>query len=524
MLIGTILYTLLATILELLMKACTFVANQILDESIVTFSPDTNIFERFVSLIPFADNFSLAALIKGIAIGLVVILVVIAAIKSFTAPISGEDSPNLIQVVMRAALSIILIIVIFGTNFGKTSQFNGILSLIGSWFGRILSYIEMSANTIDVEFVFDRNPSYYVGYLLLLAALVTQVVSAAITILERYISLGISVICGPIMVAMYTSPETKDTTKNWALSIFTQFLAIFLSMFMWMAFIYQANKAFGSGSIFELAVAIVILTMVRNSEKILNTFGLRTLSVGDSARAITGGFALASGAFMVGSRVAGMAGRFKTAGTTAGVASAYSKEGAFGGDAARRYATQTSNVLNSARPISSTVNAVRQNSAIKQVQSAMSNHESISAKTMNQALGLSSKTDTQVIGNGPSSVLKEASATNIDGNRVQGYMGNVSTNSFGNRQVLQDAFIPTDSNPQIIQNGTSVGLGSDGKERFIDGGPIIDNNGNQIYKTTTVNPDVNYKDLGGNLDASENFDYKANEKTIVSETEYPAKN
>ena len=144
-----------------------------------------------------------------------------------------------------------------------------------------------------------------------MVTLIISVFGAALTYLERVLSLAVSVIIGPVAVAMYVNPDTADTAKQWALSILTQFLAVFISLAMWTAFLNQLSAAFAydkpllsdsGGEIFAFAVAIAILSLVKNSEKILNTFGLRTMTLGDSARMVMGGISTIAGAAMMASR------------------------------------------------------------------------------------------------------------------------------------------------------------------------------------------------------------------------------
>ena len=139
LIITTLIYTCLETILKLIENAVVWVARSILSGSITAFSDDQNIFQSFIDLIPFSASLHLGPIIKGMSYGLVVLLMIISVLRSMSSPFTGNDAENPAQSLIRAAVSMVLITAIFGTEYagGASSiRFGGLLDVIGRWFGR----------------------------------------------------------------------------------------------------------------------------------------------------------------------------------------------------------------------------------------------------------------------------------------------------------------------------------------------------------------------------------------------------
>lgn len=220
-----IIYAVLQTILEGLLWSVVAVSNAILDESITVFNSGTlgvNIFDRFVSLIPFTNTTVINSTIRAIAYSIIVLFILFAAIKSVFAPALADDkAPNPIQAIIRGIVAAFLIIIIFGTSNETLFGYN-LLTQVGRLFGAILGLLP-SAGNIDLTFSLpDLNPVYYITNIILIVTLVVSVFGAAITYVERVVSLAVTVIIGPVAVAMYASADTADTAKQWAMSVLTQ--------------------------------------------------------------------------------------------------------------------------------------------------------------------------------------------------------------------------------------------------------------------------------------------------------------
>ena len=306
------LYALLETIISLLFSGAMWIAKAIMDSSITVFSGGQNMIETFINLLPFSSGegnniLNISSIMNGVSYGILVLIIFISIIRSISAPLTGEYTDNPVQIAVRVVVSVVAKTLIFGSGL---FHFDGLLGVFGKWFGLVLSKISSSFNYSVFEGLsagLTLNAAAYIGQLVLFAALLGSVLGAAITYIERILSFAVYVIIGPVAVSMYASKETEGIAKEWVMGIFTQFGAIAVSLMLWSAFLNQIEAIEGfyiSGwqiddLIFKLAIAIAILSLVKNSEKIFNMFGLRTMPNIDSARSIAGGAAtLASGALM----------------------------------------------------------------------------------------------------------------------------------------------------------------------------------------------------------------------------------
>ena len=317
--VGTVivlaLYALLDTIISLLFSGAMWIAKSIMDSSITLFTANQNIITTFVNLLPFSGGadgvtVNVGSIIDGISYGIITLVIIIGIIKSIASPLTGDDkADNPLNICVRAVIAIVAkhLIFGFGTNFLSWS-FNGLLGVFGRWFGLILSNV----GTFNYEKFTDinawtLNAAAYIGALILMATLLGGVLGAAISYIERILSFALTILVGPIAISLYAYKETSHIARQWILSIFTQFGAILLNLLLWGAFINQINSLEGlwissddvGTLIFKLAVAVALLSLIKNCEKIFNSLGLYTLANQDAARSITGGIAaLGSGAIM----------------------------------------------------------------------------------------------------------------------------------------------------------------------------------------------------------------------------------
>ena len=543
MLIGTIIYTFAELLVQGLFQAIIAIAGKILDDSITVFTSDQNIFETFINFIPFAENVHLPSIIRSISYGLVILMLVINLLKSVASPMTGDSTISPAQACVRAALSITLIIAFFGVGFGTTDTFtfDGIISLIGRWFGSILSAIGMedfNSGLANMKLVNPFSDAYeYIGAILLFLAMLTSVLGAALQYVERIISYALYVVLGPIAIAMYTNKETAQTFKDWMVGLFSQFIAILLSLAMWICFIHSLNTS--DGSVFSYAISIAILGLMRNSEKILNAMGLRatTMSLGDSARSIGGALNTVFGAVgatvglskslhnYVSNKNHVVAGQSINASATS---HGFDSAGTWMGD--KGFKNENSQILSnltSFNPISARRNAIKienaQSNAVNSINTALQNNESINAQTLNTAFGFDNNTGIRVVGSGEGGMLQPAMVKNADGQDVKGFTGDVVYEHGGQIDTV-NAFIPT-STPGLIDAGTAItNLNGEGVNQIIaDKGFSLGNTSAYIFRidSESNSPTFNEIDNSGSLPTG---GLDLSKPKVVSETVYEAKN
>lgn len=513
-------YSIFQMVLEGLLFGTVAIANTILDESITVFTSNNvgiNIFYRFASLIPFDNIVDINTSIRAIAYSIVVLFMILAAIKSMAAPIISENTPNPAQILIRGVIAIILIFLIFGNTpdyfFG-----DNLLTRLGGLCGSILSAIPKADNFDLAVSLPNLNPAYYLVNIILMVTLIISVFGAALTYLERVLSLAVSVIIGPVAVAMYVNPDTADTAKQWALSILTQFLAVFISLAMWTAFLNQLSAAFADkpllsdsgGELFAFAVAIAILSLVKNSEKILNTFGLRTMNLGDSARMVMGGVSTIAGAAM-------MASRFKNHRNKTNKKSGFEQQENPSdkvydaqGSISNKYDKRT-NLLGTGSIGGFISNGVdfsyvkkhrAQGNAISSLGSSIG--KEVNASTINDAFGFSPTSKLQAVGN-TSGIMKpiefdtgyhtDSSNPKSPNIVANGWMGDFTYTNNGVSKTINDAIVLGDNSNTILKEGTFVGVNSKGESRYIASTSyVVDGKNGRIYNTMSSSDYEKFKE------------------------------
>lgn len=547
LIITTLIYTCLETILKLIENAVVWVARSILSGSITAFSDDQNIFQSFIDLIPFSASLHLGPIIKGMSYGLVVLLMIISVLRSMSSPFTGNDAENPAQSLIRAAVSMVLITAIFGTEYagGASSiRFGGLLDVIGRWFGTILSRIGTAPDPNAFRFSFHANPAEYIGVILLEFSLLTMIVSSALQYVERIICLALYIVLGPIATAMYTSKSTENIFRDWMTGVLSQFMAIFVSLVMWNAFIESAGS--GSDTLMHYAIMLAILGVMRNSEKILDAFGFKTMRLGDSARAAAAGAALFMTSVSNIANLPGMHGGRRPAGngtdaTASKTAGALSADGSFRSSAGMK-ASQAWTAANSWRPITAIRNAGAQNRAVSAVRYAMQNQTPVSAASLNSALGYSGSDRVHALGNGPQSMLQPATVRSPDGNTVSGFVGDAAIRRNGRIETSRNAFfaLNDDSSIEKLAPGSIVEIPArnpaepssvvsyvpdgHGGNLYIAENSISSQNAS-VYATSLSDPNLKYSDIriSGNTSSGE-LSSEESSSEVVSEKAFEPRN
>ena len=502
MIIATVLYAAMQTIITLLFSGALWIAEKILNASITTFSEGDNIIQNFINLLPFPETLNVSGIVFGIADALLILIFITSLIKSYSAVFMGENQPNAAQVALRCSITLLLSKLIFGSNvFG----FNGLLSYVGEWFGTILSNVSPSitySSFQGVSFGVDLDVATYIGQLVLAGALMASVVGAAITYLERILSFAVSIIFGPIFITLYANNNTADTAKQWIIGVFTQFGAILLSLILWVLFLNKVS-AFptvitDSGTyIFDLAVAIVLLNLMKNSEKIFNAIGLKTMPNTDSARSVMAGLG-ALGAGLMLTRTAstligrGHSSRAVVGGTRETGRSNLFENGNLSNNASGNTASKAWQYSKSWNPFMGSNSTLgvsdKQNDAINSINAAMGNAEvgqqleGITSGSVNEAIRGSS---TGVGFNFESKNIIKAST-----NEANGLVGDaVYINANGDVDALGKYFMPVDNySPSEMVVGATVDM-ADGNNWVLTGeSQIIDGAGNRAYQIKSPDP------------------------------------
>ena len=286
-LLGIVSWLVTFVVIKCLLPLGVLFFNTIVDSRFTNFNEITTIISTLFDI----DNpDALGNIITGIAITLLMITMIYAIIKSMSATITGKEEENPLNIIgytIFAAVGVIVypilmsILTDFLNSFAQGSLIAGKISVDAFDYITSVAAKPMGADVILA--------------CIIIVAIVMTSFGAAITFIERYLSLAVYVVLGPICVAFYPNRDTRPVFNEWIKGLMSQCFAIILSMF----FINLAGRAitnFGSkeyagldGSVLiSLVIILVLLNFVKNSEKFAQQMGFRTMPNMDSARSFAG--------------------------------------------------------------------------------------------------------------------------------------------------------------------------------------------------------------------------------------------
>ena|GEM_PF-3695158 len=241
-----------------------------------------------------------------------------------------NNTPQATGITMRSAL-----------QGGMIGVYSRLLGNIGKYFGDNISKV---GSIKDGFMVAGVHPSLVIITLVLGVSAFSAIIGAAVTFLERVYSIVIQIVIGPICLAFYSGQDTKDIPKMWMTQLIGMGLAMIVSLWLWGVMVeicsYMVNAhIWGTGGIdidlrgiplvgglldatigkmtssflamlaelipggvtkqdvlksyytviILLLVVITLAQLIKNSERIFNSVGLKTMPSGDLARAVAGG-------------------------------------------------------------------------------------------------------------------------------------------------------------------------------------------------------------------------------------------
>ena len=300
-----LIYAMLELIISLLLNGTVWIAGEILNESITVFDAGANVFR-----LPFIRDtlgfFDLSSIVRAVSIGLILVNLVTSVLRSIASPMSGENAEHPLQVLFRSLAAIALIHLFFGIHWSMLES-DGLIAYLGRLFGTVLSSLSDEVRSLaGLGYTGGSSVGLlkrHIAVIILLGGLMSNVIGAAVTYVERFITFIIYVWLGPVFLALYANRETSESAKQWVIGIFTQFAAIFISLLLWIVFLKNLSRLSALSTeesifannptfIFDIAVCMAVLSLVRTSEQILNAVGLRTIPNGDTLRMVGSGIGI----------------------------------------------------------------------------------------------------------------------------------------------------------------------------------------------------------------------------------------
>lgn len=278
--------------------------------------------EGFADLVPGMAGFAPAKILSSVVMTIAIIIVFISIYKSvvsaLVSPLSGNVKENPAMSIMRCVLAVTLIMLApMIMNYAWY-----VLRMIMTW---TKNYIQLTGFGVavegDVTFSdwinmygnnawFENIGSEVVSFIFA-GILFYEVCMASLIYIERYLVFGIMLAIYPVGVAFTADKDNSSAFWEWLKIIAGQGAAIVISYAMFRMFeaqiAYMVSSAYTTdvppySKTLMYCVMIALLSLVKNSEKILRTFNINTFPTGDTARMLGGGIGRTVGMAMIASR------------------------------------------------------------------------------------------------------------------------------------------------------------------------------------------------------------------------------
>lgn len=206
-------------------------------------------------------------------------------INMISASADGSYKSSGIQVIKRLIFGAIFIV--FAPSFMKV-LYDNIQTIWSSFSDFYSSKISLTGLKADIG-----SPEAILG-LFMAVLMIWNIITASINQVERFIQIYIWYYIAPIAMAFYMSEDNSDVTKKYIVSLFVQVAAIFLNQFLfWMfglSLTHIASITNASENVLlNWFIAFALLSLAKNSEKILNALGFHTLPTPSSAKDMLAG-------------------------------------------------------------------------------------------------------------------------------------------------------------------------------------------------------------------------------------------
>ena len=364
--ITAILTAFVQTILNMFLKGSVQIASTIL--SVITVLSDSgenaNPLEALIHIIQPDESFGIdtwggmnvAGVLYTMTKAVVILLFALEVYRCWISQFNGQNSENMFSVVVRTAVVGVLLFLLYGNGTTVAISKNNLLlngadnnrtflGLLNQLFlfpvqailPRVNEMMEATSSGIGGITAPSFDITDGIGIIIISGGILASVISGAISILERTVTIVIYLLLGPIAIAFYTSKITAQATIEWLKGLVIQYLVLDISIIVWGLAIGKLQEFFNDifvqidistltniwtaekyiAGIRSGAVAIVLFSIAGNTEEIFGSLGFKMMSGLDSARIIGGGLNTAMSAVRTASMAKGTVGKVTGAGIKA---------------------------------------------------------------------------------------------------------------------------------------------------------------------------------------------------------------
>ena len=299
------LLSLIGTLVSILTTAEVDVVMVMLDNELFKLSPSSNllaIMEKYFGALT-NSSINIGFAIIWFAVALTFLFTLSSVIESNLDGLQGKAAEHPLAIVVRGIFTLLFIFVIFGVPVENGNWFmkNGLLYEIGNSWSALLSYMTDSFkgfadNVVPHVSLSLLNTAQQLIILVFEFSLFKGVLEAGVVYVERWLSFALYILFGPVAVSCYASKKMNATFGQWLVGIISQFVTIFATIFGLRLFLLSLENLWSlniagisSQTLLDYAIALACLSFVKNSEKIVNALGFKTIANGDTARMVSRG-------------------------------------------------------------------------------------------------------------------------------------------------------------------------------------------------------------------------------------------
>ena len=295
-LIAAAIYALLPTVISLLTMSAVTAMKAIIEKRLFIINENViDILEDYFGSGSYLGRagIDVGGIIYGVGFSIIIVSALLSVISSFIKGMQGEASENPFNILIRAIATVFLEIMIFGVS-GNRWFGTGLLSQFGNMMSAVIGYITPQADKLMSSVkAFNINiatPADQIVIVVMSFALFKSTISAGIVFVERWLTFAMTLLLGPVFVGMNASRQTADTFKNWIMSVLSQALTIVISFAILIFYVFSMGDLSGfqfftlGDVLFKYAFTLALLSLYKNSEKLMNAVGIRTVANSDTLR------------------------------------------------------------------------------------------------------------------------------------------------------------------------------------------------------------------------------------------------
>ena len=169
-----------------------------------------------------------------------------------------------------------------------------IMQLIAELYSRFIPLMPAGMEKIDNLTIWGSlNAVTVFARIVMLAMFAFAAAGAALSYFERVISFLVFLYTYPVAMAFSVNKETSDMFRQWIAGVLSQMILIVLStgmLYIGITIYNSAVSRMAGLDIFKFVLAVNAMNLVKNSEKILNMYNIRTMPNTATAGEVAGAF------------------------------------------------------------------------------------------------------------------------------------------------------------------------------------------------------------------------------------------